>query len=64
MKITTIITKDEKTATRASIKDPCAYMECGEVKCEGCPFYGAAIRLRATQTEFLQILDTVMVEEK
>lgn len=64
MKISTTITKEEKNNTDNSIlKDPCAYIECGDIDCDVCPLHEAAVALRKAQENFCKVLYSIEEEK-
>lgn len=57
MKVSVVITKAEKDSTQQLIfRDPCTYIECGEIDCDVCPLHGAAKALRKAQEDFDKVL--------
>ena len=41
MKVSVVITKAEKDQTQQLIfREPCTYIECGEIDCDVCPLHG------------------------
>lgn len=64
MKISITMTREEKSKTENSIlKDPCAYIECGDIDCDFCPLHEAAVALRKAQDNFCKVLYS-LEEEK
>ena len=63
MKITTIITTEERDKTFQGIMfDPCTYIQCGEIDCDACPLHAVAEALRRAQEDYAKVLNKITIE--
>lgn len=65
MKITTTITKEERTKTYNLVyNDPCGEINCAGVDCETCPLQTVAENVRKAQESFISVLNSIAVAEE
>ena len=58
-----ILTKKEIRETNENIMvDPCAFIECGDISCEHCPFHEVAAELREAQEKFIKTVNSFDTE--
>lgn len=58
MKVAVTITKKEYADTYNLVWfNPCEHIECSAIKCEVCPLYKVAKKLRDAQAEYMQVID-------
>lgn len=65
MKITTTITKEEKTKTYHLVYiDPCKEINCNGIDCDDCPLQSVAESMRKAQEGFICVLNSFPVVEE
>ena len=63
MKITTIITAEERDRTLEGIMfDPCTHITCGEIDCSNCPLQDVGEALRKSQENYARAINKITVE--
>ena len=63
MKITTIITTEERDKTFQGIMfDPCTHIQCDEIDCDTCPLQAVGEALRRAQEDYVEVLNNITIE--
>ena len=63
MKIITTMTAKEKNNTLDAILfDPCTYIQCDEIYCDGCPLHTVTEALRKAQEDYEKAINKITIE--